>query len=220
MEATPMYIKDFRQRYAKCVRTFCKSVPSVLQVTTDEIDTYFRSCALYLWTHSVKPDDIFLWDPAAIHRFQGKIYASRDWRSDQLLSLQPRRSRQCPGFFLRMLAFDKESDTDTSRRFTEVQREILAMCAEGIMLPSSLDGRRMAWLNEQLTIICDEEEIGPNGSRGEKEPLDKETKEAVEKEVEETMAEVRALFESIEREKQIQENDEREGTELNTGKEG
>ena len=47
-----------------------------------------------------------------------------------------------------------------------------------------------------------------------------ETKEAVEKEVEETMAEVRALFESIEREKQIQENDEREGTELNTGKEG
>lgn len=87
-----------------------------------------------------------------------------------------------------MLAFDKELDTDTSRRFTELQREILAMCAEGILWPSSLDCRRIGWLDEQLMIICDEEEIGPDGSRGEKDPLDKETKEAVEKEVEETMA--------------------------------
>lgn len=215
-----MYIKGFRQRYAKCVRTFCKNVPSVLQVTTDEIDTYFRSCALYLWTHSVKPDDIFY----GIQQLytDSKVKFTRQEIEDRINFYRSNLAAavSVPDFFLRMLAFDKESDTDTSRRFTEVQREILAMCAEGIMLPSSLDGRRMAWLNEQLTIICDEEEIGPNGSRGEKDPLDKETKEAVEKEVEETMAEVRALFESIEREKQIQENDEREGTELNTGKEG
>lgn len=29
--------------YAECVRTFCKGVPPVLQVTTEEIDTYLRA---------------------------------------------------------------------------------------------------------------------------------------------------------------------------------
>ena len=188
-----MYIQDFHRRYAKCVRTFCESVPSVLQVTTKEIDTYFRSCAWYLWVHSTRPDDLF----SGLYQLytDSKVKFKQQELEDQLgfYHSNPAAAVSVPDFFLRMLAFDKESDTDTSRRFTEMQREILAMCAEGILWPSSLDCRRMGWLDEQLMIICDEEEIGPDGSRGEKDPLDKETKEAVEKEVEETMAEVRAL---------------------------
>lgn len=214
-----MYIKDFHKRYAKCVRTFCESVPSVLQVTTEEIDTYFRSCALYLWTHSAKSGDIAR-ETNQLYT-DSKVESTHEEVEDQInfYHSNPAAAVSVPDFFLRMFAFDIDSGTDNSRRFTEVQSEIFVLCAEGIPWPSTLDCRRMAWLSEQLTIICDEAEIGPNGSRGEKDPLDKETKETVEKEVEETMAEVRALLESIEREKQTQENDEREEAELNTSKE-
>ena len=44
--------QSFQQKYGKRVRDFCKSVPPELNVTTEELDVHFRSCALYLWAHS------------------------------------------------------------------------------------------------------------------------------------------------------------------------
>lgn len=38
--------KNIHHKYMERVRSFCKDLPPVLQVTTEEIDTYFRSCAL------------------------------------------------------------------------------------------------------------------------------------------------------------------------------
>lgn len=214
-----MYIEKFHQRYAKCVRTFCESVPSVLQVTTEEIDTYFRSCALHLWAYSAGPGGYF----AKINQLytDSKVKFTHQEFEDQINFYRTNLAEtvSVPDFFLRMLAFDIDSGTDSSRRFTEVQDEILAICAEGILLLSSLDCRRIAWMNERLVIICDQAEIGENGSRGEKEPIDAEMA-AFQKEIEEITAEIRAeMQQALEVDGQIQENDEGEGADLKTGEE-
>lgn len=46
-------------KYLECVRGFCRSIPPILQVTTEEIDAYFRSCAVYIWASSGQPEGAF-----------------------------------------------------------------------------------------------------------------------------------------------------------------
>lgn len=212
-----MFVRNLHAKYAKCVRTFYKDVPPELQITTEEIDAYFRACALYIWAQSLQPEG-----PCnAVNRLytDSKVQLTpqeiEDWIN--FYCSNPCETISIPDFFVRILAFDRESGTDISRRFTEVQSKILVMCAEGILSRTFLDNRRIEWMCEQLAIICDQAEIGADGSRGETEPVISD--EEIEREVRETVAEVEALFESI-RNAQAQENDEREGAELNTGKEG
>ena len=44
--------KNLHNDYADSIRHFCQSVPSEACVTTQEVDAYFRSCALCLWAGS------------------------------------------------------------------------------------------------------------------------------------------------------------------------
>ena len=44
--------KNFHRDYAESIGHFCASVPAELSITSQEIDAYFRSCALCLWAGS------------------------------------------------------------------------------------------------------------------------------------------------------------------------
>ena len=44
--------KNFHRDYAESVGHFCQSIPAGLRITTQEVDTYFRACALCLWACS------------------------------------------------------------------------------------------------------------------------------------------------------------------------
>ena len=46
--------KNFHQDYADSVKHFCQSLPPELNITTQEVDAYFRACALFLWSGSDK----------------------------------------------------------------------------------------------------------------------------------------------------------------------
>lgn len=154
--------QSFQQKYGKRVRDFCKSVPPELNVTTEELDVYFRSCALYLWAHSEfltngfnKINRVYTDSPANLthQEYDDQINLYRS---------NPGETIGVPDFFLRMLAYDTDSGTDHSRRFIDVQSEVLAMCRDygGVYSASSLSIRRMLWMREQLVIICDQAKIG------------------------------------------------------------
>lgn len=157
-------IKNIRYEYAKYVRTFCKSVPQILQVTTEEIDTYFRSCVLYLWSCSEQPGDTFDGLSQIYTDRQVKLTPQEIEERINFYSSNPGETINVPDFFLRLLASDRVSGTDYSRRFTDVQRTVLTMCAEYGGAFSLLESRRMTWLHEQLTAMCDQAEIGVAGS--------------------------------------------------------
>lgn len=156
--------KNIHHKYMERVRSFCKDLPPVLQVTTEEIDTYFRSCALCLWSCSEHPGEAFdglsqLYTDRQVNltqqEFEEQINRYRS-NSGETISV--------PDFFLRLLASDRVSGADYSRRFTDVQGTVLTMCAEYGGALSLLEARRMTWLYEQLTAMCDQAEIGGAGS--------------------------------------------------------
>ena len=41
--------RSFQRDYAESIGHFCQSIPAELGVASQEIDTYFRACALCLW---------------------------------------------------------------------------------------------------------------------------------------------------------------------------
>ena len=41
--------RKFHQDYADSVSHFCQSIPPELGISTQEVDAYFRACALCLW---------------------------------------------------------------------------------------------------------------------------------------------------------------------------
>ena len=151
---------NIHHEYAECVRSFCKGVPPILQVTAEEIDTYFRSCALYLWAYSAQPNDTFVGINQIYTDRQERLTPEEFENQINFYRSNPGEPLPVPDSFLRMLASDRNAGTDHSRRFTEVQRKVLTMCAEYGGTLSLPEGRRMTWLYEQLAALCDQAEIG------------------------------------------------------------
>lgn len=157
-------IKNIHHEYAECVRNFCKSVPPILQVTTEEIDTYFRSCALYLWSCSAQPGDTCDWISQLYTDQQVKLTPQELEERINFYRSNSGEMIDVPDLFFRLLASDRVSGTDYSRRFTDVQKAVLTVYADHDGTFSLLHGRRMTWLHEQLTAMCDQAEIGVSGS--------------------------------------------------------
>lgn len=189
-----MVSRNFHSKYAKCVRTFCKSLPSALQVTTDEIDTYFRSCAQYLWSQSTQPNDIFDGINRLYTDSQVKLTCQEFEDQINFYRANPGETVGVPDFFLRMLEFDKDSGTDNSRKFTDVQDKVLTICMEYIQNLTDLDMRRKDWICERFIIICDQAAIGLDGNR---EELDRIEWEALEKDAQEKVSEALASLHDI-----------------------
>ena len=152
--------KNIHHEYAECVRSFCQSVPPVLQVSAEEIDTYFRACALYLWAYSAQPNDTYSGINQVYTDRQEKLTPEEFENQLNFYRSNPGEPLHVPDFFHRLLAADRSAGTDHSRRFTEVQKKVLTMCAEYGGTLSLLEGRHMTWLYEQLAALCDQAEIG------------------------------------------------------------
>ena len=115
-------------KYLECVCSFCRSIPPILQLTTEEIDAYFRSCAVYLWASSGQPEGIF--DGINL-LYTDSLVKLTQWEFEDQIShyrSTPDDTVGIPDFFRRMLAFDRASDTVHSRRFMELPSQVLTLC--------------------------------------------------------------------------------------------
>ena len=152
-------------KYLECVCSFCRSIPPILQLTTEEIDAYFRSCAVYLWASSGQPEGIF--DGINL-LYTDSLVKLTQWEFEDQIShyrSTPDDTVGIPDFFRRMLAFDRASDTVHSRRFMELQSQVLTLCGEYDGAFTFSASRRMTCLYQQLAAPCDQAGIGTADSR-------------------------------------------------------
>lgn len=152
-------------KYLECVCSFCRSIPPILQLTTEEIDAYFRSCAVYLWASSGQPEGIF--DGINL-LYTDSLVKLTQWEFEDQIShyrSTPDDTVGIPDFFRRMLAFDRASDTVHSRRFMELQSQVLTLCGEYDGAFTFSESRRMTYLYQQLATLCGQAGIGTVGSR-------------------------------------------------------
>ena len=152
-------------KYLECVCSFCRSIPPILQLTTEEIDAYFRSCAVYLWASSGQPEGIF--DGINL-LYTDSLVKLTQWEFEDQIShyrSTPDDTVGIPDFFRRMLAFDRASDTVHSRRFMELQSQVLTLCGEYDGAFTFSESRRMTCLYQQLAALCDQAGIGTADSR-------------------------------------------------------
>ena len=152
-------------KYLECVCSFCRSIPPILQLTTEEIDAYFRSCAVYLWASSGQPEGIF--DGINL-LYTDSLVKLTQWEFEDQIShyrSTPDDTVGIPDFFRRMLAFDSASDTVHSRRFMELQSQVLTLCGEYDGAFTFSESRRMTCLYQQLAALCDQAGIGTADSR-------------------------------------------------------
>ena len=152
-------------KYLECVCSFCRSIPPILQLTTEEIDAYFRSCAVYLWASSGQPEGIF--DGINL-LYTDSLVKLTQWEFEDQIShyrYTPDDTVGIPDFFRRMLAFDRASDTVHSRRFMELQSQVLTLCGEYDGAFTFSESRRMTCLYQQLAALCDQAGIGTADSR-------------------------------------------------------
>lgn len=146
--------RKFHQDYADSVSHFCRSLPPELGFSTQEVDAYFRACALFLWAGASGRGG----GVAAI----SQIYTSQPVRfTEGQFEKAIRYYRENPGytvgvpeFFQKLAEDDVRRGTSRSRTFAEIQKNLL-------MLFSACDGefsfgesRRITQLYNQLTEVC------------------------------------------------------------------
>lgn len=147
--------RNFHQDYADSVRNFCQSIPREVGVTTREVDAYFRSCALCLWSLRTgeKVDLIALnqiyTDEQVMFTSQQAEKALNSYRSD------PGCITAAPAFFNRIVQADVRNQTSCSRTFAEVQKNLLMLCAAYDGTFTFDESRRITQLYHQLTAQCD-----------------------------------------------------------------
>ena len=147
--------KEFHRDYADSIRHFCGSIPGELGITSEEIDTYFRACALCLWASGGDKTC----DVADINQ----IYTDRQVRFtreqfDKAMCYyrdNPGYHVGVPEFFKKLSANDSIRTTNFSRTFAEIQKNLLMLCATCDGNFSFAESRRITQLYEVLTAECD-----------------------------------------------------------------
>ena len=147
--------KNFHQDYADSVSHFCRSLPPELGITTQEIDAYFRACALFLWAGS----------PGRGGDLSGisQLYTDRPVRFtsaqfDKAISYyrsNPGYTVGVPEFFQKLAEDDVRRGESRSRTFAEIQKNLLMLCAAYDGNFSFTESKRITLLYNQLTDVCD-----------------------------------------------------------------
>lgn len=153
--------KTFHRDYAESVGHFCQSIPQQLGITSQEIDTYFRACALCLWACSDGPGG----DVAGINQ----LYTDRQVRfsSQQFAKAvshyqsNPNYTVVVPDFFRKLVKHDAKTGSSFSRAFAEVQKNLLMLCVSYDGSFTFAESRRITQLYEQLISVCDKEGVQP-----------------------------------------------------------
>lgn len=147
--------KNFHRDYADSIGHFCGSIPSQLKISSQEIDAYFRSCALCLWAGSAELGG----DVIAINQLytdhQVKFTPEQFEKAISYYRENPEYCTGVPGFFSRLAENDQQSGTVNSRTFVEIQKNLLMLLAAYDGSFSFAESRRITQLNDLLTAECD-----------------------------------------------------------------
>lgn len=153
--------KNFHQDYADSISHFCESIPTQLNITSQEVDAYFRSCALCLWSgnHMSGGDVIAINQIYTDH--QVKFSPEQFEKAIGCYRANPECSTGIPEFFNRLVRYDATNGTSSSRTFAEIQKNLLMLLAAYDGSFSFDESRRITRLNEQLILECDKHGITP-----------------------------------------------------------
>lgn len=147
--------KNFHRDYADSIGHFCESIAPELNITSQEIDAYFRSCALCLWAGSEE----FGGDVIGINQIytdrQAKFTPEQFEKAIAYYRTNPEYTTGVPEFFSRLAAADVKNNTSSSRTFAEVQKNLLMLCAAYDGSFSFAESRRITRLNDLLIEECD-----------------------------------------------------------------
>lgn len=147
--------KNFHRDYAESIGHFCESIAPELKITSQEIDAYFRSCALCLWAGSEE----FGGDVIGINQIytdhQVKFSTEQFEKAIGYYRTNPEYTTGVPEFFTRLAEADAKNGTSSSRTFAEVQKNLLMLCAAYDGSFSFAESRRITRLNSLLTEECD-----------------------------------------------------------------
>ena len=146
--------RKFHQDYADSVSHFCQSIPPELGISTQEVDAYFRACALCLWAGTPGRGGGL----AAI----SQIYTSQpvrftDGQFEKAISYyreNPGYTVGVPEFFQKLVTDDLRRGTSNSRTFAEIQKNLLMLFAACDGDFSFGESRRITLLYHQLTEVC------------------------------------------------------------------
>ena len=148
--------KNFHRDYAESIGHFCQSIPPELRITTQEVDTYFRACALCLWACGQQPGG----DVAGINQLytdqQVKFSPQQFSKAIRYYQSNPHYTVGVPDFFRKLAQLDAREGSSCSRTFAEVQKNLLMLCAAYDGTFSFAESRRITLLYNQLTALCDQ----------------------------------------------------------------
>ena len=148
--------KNFHRDYADSVGHFCQSIPPELRISSQEVDTYFRACALCLWACGDQPGG----DVAGINQLytdqQVKFSPQQFSKAISYYHANPHYTVGVPDFFRKLAQADAKAGTSCSRTFAEVQKNLLMLCAAYDGTFSFAESRRITLLYGQLTGLCDQ----------------------------------------------------------------
>lgn len=118
----------FHQEYADAVRHFCAALPRSLSISSKEIDSYFRACALSVWARGHNSGDL-----DGIHQiYTDKPCTFRQEQFEKAISYYKgdiRAQVPVPDFFRRMADWDRRSGTSLCADFLRLQEQVLTLCA-------------------------------------------------------------------------------------------
>ena len=151
--------KNFHRDYAESVGHFCQSIPPQLRITAQEIDAYFRSCALCLWAAGGDLGG----DVVGINQIytdqQVKFTGEQFDKAMGYYKANPHYNVGVPEFFQKLAAHDGAHATNYSRTFAEVQKNLLMLCAAYDGSFSFAESRRITQLYELLTAECNRQGV-------------------------------------------------------------
>ena len=152
--------KNFHRDYADAVGHFCQSLPAELNVTAQEVDTYFRACTLCLWAAGGAAPGGRGGDVAGINQIytdrQVKFSPAQFEKAISYYQANPHYTVGVPEFFQKIARADALAVTTFSRTFAEVQKNLLMLCAAYDGSFSFAESRRITMLYDQLTDCCDQ----------------------------------------------------------------
>ncbi len=151
--------KNFHRDYAESVGHFCGSIPGELAITSQEIDAYFRSCALCLWAASGGRGGDVVGISQIYTDHQVKFSPEQFEKAMGYYQANPHYNVGVPEFFQKLAAYDGGHGTNYSRTFAEVQKNLLMLCAAYDGSFSFAESRRITLLYELLTAECDRQGV-------------------------------------------------------------
>lgn len=147
--------KNLHNDYADSIRHFYQSVPTQVGITTQEVDSYFRSCALCLWATSAEHGGDVIGINQIYTDEQIRFTAEQFNKAVSYYRANPGYTTGVPEFFIRLADADAKNGTSYSRNFAELQKNLLMLCASYDGSFSFAESKKITQLYGQLTTECD-----------------------------------------------------------------